>query len=1168
MESSLEVFLSNRLEILYQQLKKSLFHSSLPPLKRRIILVYGPAMKNWINLRMAQDPELKIAMGLEFLYFGQAFENLLHLSTADFNKHFPSVMELSFAIEAEVFQMMGSYSEYDPELQSIWRPVMQHLGGSAKQSSKMEKRLISFSDTLARLFHDYGKYAPKMIEEWETFEQKEWQPLLWRKLFLKNEFPGLKSSDCSPVPNFEHGPSSDLKNPVIKDRVSSLKDENWTYQAKSMKQEIEAKDFSLFVFSISAVIPSEFDFLHRLSHHQQVQYFLLSPCAVFWSDIRSDKEKIYLEKYWEKKLGDNSPQVRKLEEILRDRNPLLANFGRIGREMASHIEESGAQTHACYVLSDAACQLDENLCFENDLILTNSSSSLTLLQALQADLLLMRSPQDTPPFNFENDHSVQLHIAPNKRREVEILYHNILKVISEDPCLLPNDVIVMAPQIGEYASFIQSVFGNKKSQLDFQILDLPIVKQSEIFQGFHLLIKVSEGRWDANEILELFSHPAFQRSHQLSTADFEEIKQWIEKVGIRWGEDKVHRNDVLEKRHCRQGMVEETIAGTWDFGLTRLIRALVEEGESRLPVDFSDTELLGKWISLFYALRDDLSPLQDKSSMTVVEWTNYLNCLLEVYLKPDFENEKSLEEYNELKSVFELIRGSSCFMPEVTYPFNSVKQRLIALISDLAMPYRSERLHSIRFSSLMTLRSIPAKVIAILGMQENAFPRLKEISSLNKMNHNPHNEYCPSPTDYDRYLFLEVLQSAENCLLFSYCASNHKEAQFSGSILIEELFSYLDKMYTIRGKKISDQSKYKHPLDSFDSRYFIEGSNLSNFSSDDYQASLWINTSNKYSPSFIQDWKPFEKTFPELFPSDTIINIKHLARAAKDPIRFHFNKGMEIYLTSRDERELNIDEPLYLDHLDHYLLKQRAIKGSVDSVWHEAETEGILPFGVFKEVAKEKIKRDAEKFWDQLSSYSLTSSDLFEIEFTSHCTNPFQIDRNKWVFPPVKIENHISIVGKIQNVTYQGLIINSKDTLSEAWKVWPCYLLYCCGVKKLHDRFNPNLIFLESQKIKEPFFESPYEELKKFTHYYAVCCRHFSPLMPDWISYFLNEDPVGLEEKIKNSISEAGYTAQNEYLKKIFNNDSPPDVSNLVESWKNEAKLLAGHLVQFWGKTK
>ena len=42
----------------------ALFGPTTTPLMRRLVVVYGPAMKTWLMLRMAQDPELNVAKGL------------------------------------------------------------------------------------------------------------------------------------------------------------------------------------------------------------------------------------------------------------------------------------------------------------------------------------------------------------------------------------------------------------------------------------------------------------------------------------------------------------------------------------------------------------------------------------------------------------------------------------------------------------------------------------------------------------------------------------------------------------------------------------------------------------------------------------------------------------------------------------------------------------------------------------------------------------------------------------------------------------------------------------------------------------------------------------------------------------------------------------------------
>ena len=294
MAQNLEIFFSNHLEILYQYLKQSLFGPATTPLMRRLVVIYGPAMKTWLTLKMAQDPELNVAMGIEFIYLHQAFETLLTLSVGENGQHLPSCLEMALAIEKELMEVIYHFKNLAVDEQRDWRPLIQylklnphHLSPKLRLSRKMEKRLISLSQHLARLFQEYGRFAPRMVARWEIPACPGWQPRLWRQLF-NNE-------------------------------------KKWTYPARALLQEGKPQwPFAVCFFSISFLTASEFAFFNRLSQHVPVHYHLLSPCAVFWSDIRSDRESSYLQTYWQQKLGASSPKVLQLEEFLRDRNPLLS----------------------------------------------------------------------------------------------------------------------------------------------------------------------------------------------------------------------------------------------------------------------------------------------------------------------------------------------------------------------------------------------------------------------------------------------------------------------------------------------------------------------------------------------------------------------------------------------------------------------------------------------------------------------------------------------------------------------------------------------------------------------------------------------------------------------------------------------------------------------------
>ncbi len=1151
MVKKLEIFFSNQLEVLYQQLKSALFGPTITPLMRRLVVVYGPAMKTWLMLRMAQDPELDVAMGIEFIYLNQAFETLLKLSMRENGGHLPTFLELCLAIEKELMTVIHHFKNLAVNEQRDWEPLIQYLklnphrlGPKLRLSRKMEKRLISLSQHIARLFQEYGRFAPRMVSRWELPACPGWQPRLWRQLF-KGE-------------------------------------REWTYPACVLLREgIPSLPFTVHFFSISFLTATEFDFLNRLSEHAPVNYYLLSPCAVFWSDIRSDRESAYLQTYWQQRLGAFSPKVLQLEELLRDRNPLLANFGRMGREMACQIEESQAITHAHYVLPQHVQELHEELFISDDLYLAETQAPLSVLHAIQADLLMMRNPQGLPPISLEESQSLQLHVAPSKRREVQILYHNLLSLMAKDPSLCPSDIIVMAPQVGDYVPYIQSVFGLDNSQIDFQVLDLGMQTQSEIVQGFLQLLNLCESRWDSSNLLQLFEHVSFQRRHQLTPSDYLTIQEWVERTGIRWGDDWLHRNELLQRRHCEQGMVEESVVGTWDYGLARLLLGLttiIDEHPSaptlEVPpcsvVDFSQSDLLGRWIRLLHSLRDDLSPLEDHTRMTMEDWANFLICLLDHYFQPDFDDPQAVENYDDLKAQFEILRTSTRFFKQTLYPFTSVKAHLLSLLKHRGITYREDHLQAVRFCSLMPLRSIPAKIIALLGMQEGAFPRSDHHSSLNLMIGSEDVDYCPLIPDYDRHLFLEALHSAQDYLLLSYQGYGQKDGkELQPSLIVEELFSYLDKSYTIQGKKVSEMCLFKHPFDTFDERYFIKERCVYNFSPYDFRAAQMHSKGHKSPPHrFLNEFTCITHPKPSLIEHNSLIDLKSLVAVARNPIKFHLNKVLEIYIQTEEDRKLKTEEELIVSSLDKYQMKHFALKEPIDTVLYKAEREGKLPFGLFKTVAVKRLKKEIEEIHERLLKHSVDPSNIFKIEFCTSCSKPTQVEEDHWLFPAVTLTYEdgykLSIVGKLSHATPKGLVALSKGTLADAWKVWPQFLLYCHAAKLCPDRLEPRLILAHSAQPKKAFFDDPDYHLKQFVNYYALCLQNFSPLLPDWISHILEEDVRGLQDKMRQLFTESFGMYQNQDLRWILNKHSLPCSKSMIQDWKSQAEGLLGDLIRFW----
>src|SRR5690606_19780139 len=91
----MKTYFSNRVEQLYDFFKKELYLNNAHPFAERLIVVPSPAVKNWLTLRLADDPDFGIAMGFKIGFLDQTLKSL----TKD--TYFqPSRLTIGFALES------------------------------------------------------------------------------------------------------------------------------------------------------------------------------------------------------------------------------------------------------------------------------------------------------------------------------------------------------------------------------------------------------------------------------------------------------------------------------------------------------------------------------------------------------------------------------------------------------------------------------------------------------------------------------------------------------------------------------------------------------------------------------------------------------------------------------------------------------------------------------------------------------------------------------------------------------------------------------------------------------------------------------------------------------------------------------------------------------------
>lgn len=1112
MDNQYQVYSSNRVESLYERMRDALFVGS-SPFARRLVVVPSPAMKSWLMVRMAEDPQLEIAAGLEVTYLNQSISRLGQLVGTE-HQHQPGQLELALAIEAKIREVVASGEG------GVWRPLLDYLERAPIDSRKGRRRLVALSEKLAHLFSQYGIYGGKMLEEWGD----EWQGALWHALY----------------------------------------DEKlaWSYPYRALSafpaEKLQKEGLSLHLFALSHLSELHHTLMLRVSQQIPVNCYHLSPCQEFWSDLRSDREVYGLQKRWQRELV-REEQQEAMEAYLRDRNGLLANLGRLGRQMTLLFEESDLDVEQTAVLPSGVQEVSQyapHLVPEQEFY---ASEGLSLLQAVQADMLLLRNAGEGEKIALRDD-SIQCHVAASRMREVEILHDNLLRLLArhagDEESITPGDVLVMAPDIMDYEPYIRAVFGVREGILNFQMMDLKIPSESPLIQGYLELLGLVEGRWDILSVEELFNNRFFQEKHGLSPADVRKIQEWITLMGIRWGMDAEHRQEILTRDHGEKQLLDDSSAATWDHGFSRLLMGLAmdEEGESSvLPADSVDTTqapLLGKWIRLLRELRRDLKPLIDDVEMMLVEWSEMLRELYESYFLADANSEQQL-----LLSCLESFGRASGFLSEKRYSYTSIKHHLLNMLEKQQISYRESDLQAVRFCSMLPMRALPSKVIVLLGMEEGAFPRQARPFSLDLMMEHPSADTVPTQTDYDRFLFLEVLLSARKYLIMSYTGQSSADGKEQPpSLLLTELMGYIEQGYEVENPLVTE-----HPFHGFDAVCFEENNPYRSYSKKRYREALAHYGMEKVEPHrFIEAF-----SIGEAMPAEAetlCLDLSQLNLLARNPLEVYFRGNLGIYINSLDIGKAAVDETFDLEPLMRAVLRNRCIKEPLEQTMERAEREGILPLGGFREWSLNRLSEEVGEVQRHLSELGVES--IHAIELSERCQQPIQHDSGDWELPPIQFDlegQKIVLTGRLEDVSTCGLLSHAKGSPVDALKAWPRYLVFRHLVKEHTLPHHDQLIFSRSGLCKEVGEGS----LDEYVEYYLKSLKNPSPMLPEWVPELMKHDSQVFTQKISAALRSPHVPFYHQNILWMAREGLLPNFEQ-SKQWKEQAQVLFTGMLDSW----
>lgn len=788
-------------------------------------------------------------------------------------------------------------------------PAFASLQGYLRNADRLERYQLAHA--IAAALERYSIYRPDWIKRWEDGQDSHWQAALWRRLAADGAWHRVRVQQA------------------------------FLARLAARKQRPAELPARIACFGIASLPVAYLEVLNQLAQWCDIQLYLLNPCRQYWGLIQAERE-----------IARHATDADAEELYLETGNRLLASLGRQGRDFHHLIAEIDA--HPVELFEDVAED--------------------SLLHCLQADILDLHNrgrnhavcrfdelsqPIPATPLAAD-DVSVQIHACHSPLREVEVLHDQLLALFQRYPDLEAGDVVVMTPDIELYAPAIRAVFTTAESErrIPFGVADRPLRAESALAAAFLSLLELPGGRFTVNRVMALLEAPVIQRRFGLCEADLPLIADWLRQTGVRWGIDGASRA-ALE--------LPPTTEHTWKAGLERLLLgfALPAEGcrlyEQVLPFDAIEGESARIMGRLQHFARQ-LFELQHvlAGDKTVPAWRQVLQQLLDEFIAAADVHEQERETVRATLAKLEECAAQAGFNGAV--PLAVVRAWLTQNLDERegAEGFLSG---GVTFCEMTPMRSIPFRVVCLLGLNHDSYPRPQRQVDFDLLTRYPRRG-DRSHRQEDRYLFLEALLAARDALYISYVGSNIRDnAPIPPSVLVSELLDYIRQGFYPKDNPSGDPAALlvtRHPLQPFSRRYFEQspegGARL-------FSYSRLLGQAAREQGRGQQEAAPlFRRPLPE--PEDEFrrLDLQALISFFHNPARYLLRNRLKVTLRE-GEPVLPTSEPFQLerfveDDIRRDLLKlQLAGRGSGD-ILPIVRAKGLLPHG---QIGQSLYSREARR---------------------------------------------------------------------------------------------------------------------------------------------------------------------------------------------------------------
>ncbi len=793
-----------------------------------------------------------------------------------------------------------------------------YLGGAGGAPDPVRRdRRLSVVRHLASLFDRYALHRPEMIEAWSRGEDVDalgaalpaavrWQAELWRRLRAGIAVPGpaeRRARACQRL------------------------------AADSSLVELPGR---IALFGLTRLPAGHLQILRALAHGRDVHLFLLHPSAALWAAVAKSGVA-------------RRPSLPRAEDPTAElpTNRLLASWGRDAREMQLVLDRVG---------------------FDGDHDHGSSRPASTLLERIQTDVRADRAPPGAPfpgqsdarPRLDPADRSIEIHSCHGRARQVEVIRDAILHALADDRSLEPRDVIVMCPDIETFAPLIQATFGagdlpddeagwgpaagqvhrghpdpdparpgdSAQAQpidLRVRLADRSLRQTNPVLGVVSLLLELADQRLSASQVLDLADRGPVRRRFAFDDDDLARMQDWISQSGIRWGLDAAHRAPFK---------LEGVPSGTWRAGLDRLLVGVtMTEDRQRLfegvlPLDDVDSrsiDLAGRLTELIARLQAAVDALSEPKPLAA--WAEAIGDAADALTATaPLEAWQRAELQRILDEMVDEAAGRATGSGAPDLAAAEVSAHLAERLQ--GRPTRANfRTGHLTVCTLMPMRSVPHRVVCLLGLDDGAFPRKATRDGDDLMLEDPQVGER-DPRSEDRQLLLDALLAATERLIITYSGNDERtNTPRPAAVPVGELLDTVDATVSAEGGLPREQIIIRHPLQPFDPRNFSAGGLGTeapwSFDPVTLRGARALGAPRSAPPPFLARPLPAR--------DDRVIELEDLVRFVEHPVRAFLRQRLGIGLWGGAD-EIQDALSVELDPLQRWGVGQRLLEARLEGV--------------------------------------------------------------------------------------------------------------------------------------------------------------------------------------------------------------------------------------------